>query len=409
MSGQEHRTTTPVKIMHDVTDQFSSNAMRLGPAEWLAVGVVVALVLAVAPALQQSAEPFDPGPDYRIPYTLSEDYFLFARYASHVARHRRIAVIGDSVIWGHYVRPGQTLSHYLNQRVGRPLFANMGVDGTRPVALAGLVRYYATAISCSKVLLHFNPLWLSSPEADLSPPPAPQPEDASAVISLWRRLRGEAPEPINLNHARLVPQVFGRPYGYRPTMTEAASAIVERYIPFLAWARHLRLAYFDNFSLLSWSIENPLASPLKAVTGRLPQPEDRPASEPAPWRDRGIEVQDFTWVDLDRSYQWRFFQRTVRLLKSRGNSVFVIVGPLNTHMLTERSASRYSSLIAGIVAWLEQENIPHCAPPPLPSHLYADASHPLTSGYNQLSSTITTTTPFTTWLHHTTSSVTKHP
>ena len=38
----------------------------------------------------------------------------------------------------------------------------------------------------------------------------------------------------------------------------------------------------------------------------------------------------------------------------------------------------------GIVAWLAGEKIPHSAPEPLPSLLYADASHPLTAGYELL-------------------------
>jgi hypothetical protein len=50
-----------------------------------------------------------------------------------------------------------------------------------------------------------------------------------------------------------------------------------------------------------------------------------------------------------------------------------------------------------MVAWLKSENIPCCAPEPLPSELYADASHPLTEGYRLLAAQLFADAAFRTW------------
>jgi hypothetical protein len=82
--------------------------------------------------------------------------------------------------------------------------------------------------------------------------------------------------------------------------------------------------------------------------------------------------------------QWRSFQRTIEVLRSCGNAVFVLVGPFNEHMLGPESLATYRERVRQAVEWLQQQGIPHCAPPPLPSEYYADASHPLAEGYRLL-------------------------
>src|SRR5947209_1671428 len=80
-----------------------------------------------------------------------------------------IILLGDSVVWGEYVRPNGTLAHFLSQRSGRPgRFVNGGVNGLFPLALEGLVRHYGRALHDRKVIVHCNVLWMSSPKADLS-------------------------------------------------------------------------------------------------------------------------------------------------------------------------------------------------------------------------------------------------
>ena len=61
------------KLMHNVSEEFSSNAVRLSSRDWMVATVIVAATLSLLPWLQQRMEAFEPSVDYRIPYVLSED------------------------------------------------------------------------------------------------------------------------------------------------------------------------------------------------------------------------------------------------------------------------------------------------------------------------------------------------
>jgi hypothetical protein len=91
--------------------------------------------------------------------------------------------------------------------------------------------------------------------------------------------------------------------------------------------------------------------------------------------------QDFQWVELETSLQWRFFRQAVELLTARGNTVFVLVGPFNEHIIKPESRDSYRTMKDGIEAWLKQNNVPYSMPEALPSELYHDASHPSAEGY----------------------------
>ena len=58
---------------------FSSNYVRLPGREWVIVGIIFAAIFCLAPALWERFEKFEPGPDYRLPYELSSDYWLYNR------------------------------------------------------------------------------------------------------------------------------------------------------------------------------------------------------------------------------------------------------------------------------------------------------------------------------------------
>ena len=141
---------------------YASHAIRLSARELLVVGLVCVTVLLAVPRVWRQVETFEPELDYRVPYSASEDYWVYRRWAETVAAQGRVLVIGDSVVWGEYVTPEQTLTHYLNERAGGPRFANGGLNGSHPLALGGLVRDFAQAISDTHVILHCNLLWLSA-------------------------------------------------------------------------------------------------------------------------------------------------------------------------------------------------------------------------------------------------------
>jgi hypothetical protein len=346
---------------------FSSNALRLSPRQWIIAIALIGLLFWLIPIVWRWAEPFEPGPDARIPYSLSDDYWLYNRYCRRAAAEDATLVIGDSVIWGHFVAKEETLSHYLSE-LGEGRFVNLGVDGTHPAALAGLMEYYGEQVSGKNVLLHCNLLWMSSKKADL-----------------------QTDKEFALQHAKLVPQFFPRIPCYTEPLWGRLCIAVERNVPFFGWMGHLRAAYFEKKDFYAWTVEHPYDDPL-----RQPPPEDLPSPPPTPepWTQRRIEKSSPSWVELETSFQWSCFRRTVQTLQARGNRVFVVVGPFNEHMLKDAGLRKYRDRKAGVAAWLAENGIPHFVPPPLPSDYYADASHPLRAGYALLAKQLLQTEAF---------------
>jgi len=342
---------------------FGSNAVRLSVRQWLVASGILLLMAWGVPLAWKQAEPLEPGPDYRVPYPLSHDYWMVRRWFDHAASGPSILVLGDSVVWGHYVQSRQTLSHYLSQLDGEHSFSNLGVDGIHPAALAGLVEHYAKSVRGRRVLLHCNPLWMSSPRHDLA-----------------------IDKEFAFNHPALVPQFMPWIPCYRETLSRRLGIVVRRHVPFFSWIDHLEIAYFDNTDLAAWTMEHPYANPLEAPTLRLPSPDTPPSPRPVarPWFEQGIERFNPPWVDLAVSFQWERFRRTVEILRRRDNRVFVLVGPFNQHMLVPESRRAYQARWQQAVHWLQTHGIPPAAPPPLASHQYADASHPLAEGYRSL-------------------------
>jgi len=338
-----------------------SNGIRLTGRQWLGLGLFGFLLIVVAPSLWHHAEKFALEPDYRIPHDLSNDYWLYERFAGLAAGHDDTLLIGDSVVWGEYVTRQETLSHYLNELAGQERFANLGMDGAHPLALGGLVEFYAGGVSDKSILLQCNPLWMSSRRADL--------QDDKAT---------------EFNHPRLVPQFAPSVPAYKAEISPRLGVLVERRLPLSAWATHLQQAYYDRTDIPGWTLEHPYDNPLKPLARGLPPSDNSRRHEPRPWYKSGITRQDYPWVDLKTSLQWRAFRGVVEIMQQRGNRVFVLVGPFNEHMLTPESRERYQQVKATIATWLREQHVPHAVPPPLPSEQYGDASHPLAAGYKQL-------------------------
>jgi hypothetical protein len=371
---------------------FGVNEVRLNARQWLTVGAILALVAILTPRLWERIERFETGPDYRIPYQLSKDYWLYSRRLAQVSGPGHVMVLGDSVVWGEYVLPAGTLSHFLDREAGTTnRFINAGVNGLFPLALEGLVRYYGSSLRHQKVLLHCNLLWQTSPKADLS-----------------------SDKEESFNHSRLVPQFRPRLACYRADASERLSAVIERNFTFFAWISHLQNAYFGQKSVLQWTLEddgsspprhpnsyrNPLAQITLAVPAASePDPQRGPASpRHKPWSTNGQGTAQFEWVGLESSLQWAAFQRAIQLLRQRDNEVFVLLGPFNEHMMVEDNCPPYRTVRDGIAAWLAQNNVPCLVPKTLPSALYADASHPLTEGYGLLARELYGSEVFREWL-----------
>ena len=372
---------------------FGVNEMRLGPREWLWTIAIVLICAVVIPRAWKVFESFSPGPDYRIPYALSKDYWLWQRRLELANRPDQIVVLGDSVVWGEYVRPDGTLTHFLNQRVGTPdHFVNAGVNGLFPLALEGLVSDYGQSLHHRKVIVHCNMLWLTSPKADLS-----------------------TDREENFNHSRLVPQLSMRIPCYRADANERLSAVIEPHMGLFEWVNHLQSAYYNQKSIPMWTLAddgrdppgypNAWRNPLAPLTSGIP---GEPASDPArgptsprhkPWNLPSTETAHFEWVDLNSSLQWKGFERLIALLRERNNDVLVLLGPFNEHMVAPDQRPAYIQLRDQIYKELNNANVFAIMPEALSSNLYADASHPLTDGYAALADTIYRDETFARWLN----------
>ena len=371
---------------------FGVNAMRLSSRLWLIVAAILLACFLGIPRLWKRIERFDVGPDYRIPYSLSNDYWLFERRLEGIADRTSVPVLGDSVVWGEYVRPDATLSHYLNREAGQAgRFLNCGVNGLFPLALEGLVDDYAGTLRNRPVIVHCNLLWMTSPKADLS-----------------------TEKEESFNHSSLVPQFRPRLPCYRADVDTRFSAVVGRKVGFFAWVEHVQDVYFGSQSIPRWTLEqdqsqpprcpNAWRNPLSCITLVVPgEPPDDPERGPAsrrhkPWTSGDASPRHFEWVELDKSLQWQAFQRVVARLRQRGCDVLVIIGPFNEPMVAPEQRPLYHQLRDGIAGWLRDNQVACVAAETLPSELYADASHPLSEGYALLARQITSDSVFQQWL-----------
>ncbi len=336
----------------------SGHAIRLSVWEWLvAAGIIIVLAVALPP-VWRGLEDFSPSVDYRIPYDFSEDYWLFEQWCRSVCDQGKTLVIGDSVIWGHYVDRDQTLSHIFNDLAGGERFINLGLDGSHPMALLGLIKYFGKAIIREKIILHMNLLWLSSQEADL-----------------------QTEKEFHFNHPRLVPQFKPQIPCYAASASVRIGIVLERLIPVLKLIRHWQVTCYENTDLQLWTVENPYANPLARISFQSSVKAEERKAEARSKSAGSQALQSLPWVEFETSLQWGAFQRLIELIKSRGNEVLVVVGPLNEHVLNPDSRKIYRELLKTAESRLAEMNISYSLLPLLPSHLYADTSHPLPEGY----------------------------
>jgi hypothetical protein len=357
-----------------------------------AITAIITIIFVIAaPAIWKRVERFDITTDYRMPYSLSEDYSLYERRLERMAPNQ-IPILGDSVIWGEYVWNNGTLSHFLNREAGKDeIFVNAGVNGLFPLALEGLLRHYGNPIRNRKVILHCNVLWMTGAESDLS-----------------------TTKEHKFNHVRLVPQFSHRIPCYRADFNDRAGIVITRQSRFFSWVGHIQSAYFEQKNLYAWTLAdddkyppsypNATRNPIGQITFKVPA-EPRIDSERGPdsprhkpWSTTGIGTQNFDWVPLNKSLQWAAFQRTLKLLRKRDNDILVIIGPFNQHVMTAKNRNVFDMEVKCIQYRLNQQNIPYISPALLDSKLYGDSSHPLTEGYRQLAKEISNAPAFQTWL-----------
>ena len=364
-----------MNITKHTSAPFSSNEQRLSLPEWTIVLLSFLIVAYLLPRVGSALEDFDPQPDFRLPFLLSDDYWMFRECARHASEHFPAVIVGDSFVWGQYVGMSETMSVEINRALKEEMVFNLGVNGLHPAAMWGMLQYYGEAIQNKGVILHLNLLWMSSDKRDL---------------------QGE--EGFPFNHPRLIPQVSPQLSCYRPEFSERLGILVERNWKFLSWVRHVKQLYFENLDIPNWTFLNPYANPLAAVTFTLPPVDEGPRSRPIPWTRQKMKAESFSWVPLERSFQWSSFQSLIKDLRERGNQVFVLIGPFNPYLQTEESLARFKLIRRDAEEWLARNNVRFYSPDDLPSELYADASHPLKEGYARIAQGLRSEEAFNHWL-----------
>jgi hypothetical protein len=78
--------------------------------------------------------------------------------------------------------------------------------------------------------------------------------------------------------------------------------------------------------------------------------------------------------------------------------VLVIIGPFNQHMIAPDQRPLFEAMQSNAAAALRQRGVAVIVPATLPSALYADASHPLTGGYELLARRLWNDSVFAQWL-----------
>ena len=216
-----------------------------------------------------------------------------------------------------------------------------------------------------------------------------------------------------LNHPGLIPQFMPTISCYRADIDLRLGRALERRLEPFSWVRHLQQAYFEQESLPEWTLaDNGNHPPSYPNTYRLlPGVEGVNLSAEAVSPDRGLASErhkpwlvnqsgkvNMEWVTLESSRQWRAFCRLDKRLQGRGNELLVVVGPLNEHMMNDSTREKHRSFRSTAVVWLEGEEIRFVVPEILPSEEFADASHPLTEGYERLAKRLAKESVFRAWL-----------
>ncbi len=409
---------------------YGMSAFRLSVRGWAVVAACCLVSFSVVTPLWRAIEHGPTGGDYRIPYGLSNDYWLFTWHlkssgilaspqigkaieASHGKEGAPRAdnpqtdgpmgvvdegsaskgaavvpcyVIGDSVVWGEYVQADGTLSHFLNRRLdqqgeSRYRYVNAGLNGLFPLALEGLVAHHLPSMHHAEVLLHCNLLWMSSVEADMS-----------------------GTKEQTMNHVPLVAQFRPKIPCYRANFNDRLGIVIRRQFDVFGWVKHVQQCYFDQQDIPTWTLaSNGMSPPSYPNVARWPFSQIRltvpsePTHDPLrgteavrhqPWYDNGIKATAFEWVAPDASLQWPAFQRLTLALTRRSNRVRVIVGPFNEHIVREAGRRGLETWKETVQNWCHAQGVSCQVPQTLPSRLYADASHPLTEGYEVLASAI---------------------
>lgn len=342
----------------------NSNSVILTGKEWLLVIGILVVICLVAYNGFSRWEKLPIEADFRSTCweERMSDYYAYSEWANYARNHYKILLIGDSVIWGQEVPNNETVSHFINQQLGREEVANLGIDGLTLTSLDGILANYGSAFHDTNAIVELNPLWVSSPKRDL---------------------RGD----WHFHHPRLVPQ-FDHRIKYYKDFNERLGYVIEHHLKVPPFVRHLMVNYYDNKSVASWLLENPYRNPLTAITFQGPPMMREKQGLGTDWASRIKKPEDFKplddpFVKLDESIQFEHFIKALDKLKKHNVNCIVLLGPYNSYNLTPESKQLLFSTMNDIKKVLDQRGVPYfdSTHDLIPSEFYGDQCHALAGGH----------------------------
>ena len=359
----------------------NSNSVILSGREWL---IALAIFLAAASTLYFGWYRWEKLPeqaDYRSTCwgERMSDYWAYSQWIRAAAARHRILLIGSSVIWGQEVPHDETLSHFINRELGREEVANLGLDGLTNAAMTGLFTHYGRYLRGTRVILEFNPLWMSTPRRDL---------------------RGTGSDVWQFHHPRLVPQ-FDRRISYYRGFGERLGYALEHRLRLPPFVRHLMVNYFENKSVGAWLLDHPYRLPTSAITFKAAPVMAEKQGLGTPWSSReGAQLRDDPFLEIEGSLQWEFYLKALRALKKKGCQVFVLLGPYNSYCLTEASRGKLFAMLDEVKRRLDELGTAYfdSTHDLLPSAEFGDQCHLLRDGHALLARALVSDPAFRKWL-----------
>jgi hypothetical protein len=355
----------------------SSNCIMTSWRGLILIAVILAMAIVGIPSLWRHFESFEFNDNFRIPYELSTDYWFYNNGVQKACEKYSNIIIGDSFIWGEYVDSNNTLSSCLSRTtVTSQKFVNLGVNGLHPAAAYGLIKYYAPEIRRKHVILFFNPLWIQSPEIDL-----------------------QGTDELSLQHTQLLSQFDTSLKCYQAACNDRLAAVFACSFQWFGFASHIGTLYFNDIGIKKWSVENYNTFPglNREKLRKLILNSRQVHTEAQAWFNRNIEPENYQWVRLDTSIQWKYFKKTVELLMQRGNSVFVLVGSFNPYIILSDSLPQYQNLRKEFRQELDVMQVNYIVIPDMPSEYYTDASHVDSRGYKMIAEQLAVDPNFQQW------------
>ena len=332
-----------------------SIAIPISPRGWIWVIAVTVVCLWCIPRFIRRYEQFEPTPHWRMPTRYAEDLELTARRLAIAGNRGEVIWLGDSVIWGEYARPSETLPASMEKHFPSSRFANLGLEGLHPLALHGLVELFPQWQDRA-VIIHFNPIWMTSPRRDL-----------------------RVPEVGTINHVALLPQFRRSIPAYTGSWEDRIATWLGREVSLWRWTSHMRMVYFEGRDPVRWMTEHPTQWPAFAEGSASLIPDDAPSSRT---RRRVVSANAMTydWIAPGESLQFAAFVELLEFLARHQVRCYCIVGRLGPAGRTSDCLVKEAELRGELQELLERLRIPFHVVSNTVVEM-ADASHPTPAGY----------------------------